>query len=65
MNEMNKFLLTGDKQPRVRYRPSGTFTKIKKGYRNLNKQAINNIFDMFIKTNVVLNMIWLMEILKI
>ena len=80
MNEIvTKFLLAGDKfmpemhlrQPAsldksgFTYNACGPFTKNKKEYKNLKKQEIH---DIFIKTNytkLVLNMTWLMEILKI
>ena len=80
MNEIvTKFLLAGDKfmpemhlrQPAsldksgFTYSACGPFTKNKKEYKNLKKQEIH---DIFIKTNytkLVLNMTWLMEILKI
>ena len=73
MNKIiNKFLLLGDKcmpemhlrQPGLTYSVFGTFTKNKE-LKNLKKQEIQ---DIVIKTNqikLVLNMIWLMEVLKI
>ena len=79
MNKIvNKFLLVGDKfmpemhlrQPALldksgfTYRVCGPFTKNKIEYKNLKKHQIH---DIFIKTNWikhVVNMTWVMEILK-
>ena len=39
--------------------------KTKKEFKNLNKEEIQNIFTKMSSIKLVLNMIWLMEILKI
>ena len=70
---VNKLLLAGHKflwevyikQPGFTYNACGPFTKHEGKYKQLKKQEIQ---DVFIKTNLikfVLNMIWLMEFLKI
>ena len=80
MNEIvTKFLLAGDKfmpemhlrQPAsldksgFTYSACGPFTKNKKEYKNLKKQEIHDIFIKMNYAKLVLNMTWLMEILKI
>ena len=74
MNEIaNKFLLAGDKfmpemhlkQPGFTYSACRTFTKKKKEYKNLKKQEIQDIFTKKNQVNLVFNLIYLMEILKI
>ena len=70
MNEIvKKFLLAGDKfmpemhlkQPDFTYSACEPFTKNK----NVKKQEIQDIFAKLNLIKLVLNMIWLMEILKI
>ena len=69
---VNKFLLARNKfmsemhlmQPGFTIVSVGPLLKTKNGYKNLNKQKIQ---DVFIKTSyikLVFNMIWLMEILR-
>ena len=74
MNEIvNKFLSAGDKfmpeihlkQPGFTYSACGPFTKKRKELKNLKKQETQNIFTEMNLTKLVLNIIWLMEILKI
>ena len=81
MNEIvNKFLLVGDKfmpdmhlrQPGFTGSACGSFTKnkdslirIKKEFKDLKKQAIQNIFTKMNWIKPAFNIIWLMEILKI
>ena len=81
MNEIvNKFLLVGDKfmpdmhlrQPGFTCSACGSFTKnkdslirIKKKFKDLKKQAIQNIFTKMNWIKPAFNIIWLMEILKI
>ena len=42
----------------------GPFTKTKKEYKSLKKQAIQNIFTEINYIKLVFSMIWFMEILK-
>ena len=72
MNEIiNKFLLAGDKfkperhlrQPGFTYSACEPFTKNKK--KKFKKQEIHEIFIKTNQINLVFNMAWLMEILKI
>ena len=69
---VNKFLLAGDKfmsemhlrQPRFTYSACEPFTKNKERIQKLKKQEIQAIFTKINQRKHVLNMIWLMEILK-
>ena len=75
MNEkVNNFLLAVDKfmsemnlkQPGFTNSACGPFKKtIKKEFRNLKKQEIQNIFTKMNLIRLVFNMTWLMEVLKI
>ena len=74
MNKIiNKFLLAGDKfmaemhlkQPGFTYSACGPFTKIKKEFKNLKKQEIQDIFIKMNLIRLVFSMILPMEILKI
>ena len=74
MNKIvNKFLLAGNKympeihlkQPGFTYSACGPFTEIKKEYKILRKQEIQDIFTEMSLINLGFNMIWLMEILNI
>ena len=75
MNEkVNNFLLAVDKfmsemnlkQPGFTNSACGPFKKkIKKEFRNLKKQEIQNIFTKMNLIRLIFNMTWLMEILKI
>ena len=74
MNKIvNKFLLAGDtfmpemhlKQPAFTYSDSGPFTKNKERIQKFEKKEIQTIFTKINVINLVYNMIWHMEILKI
>ena len=74
MNEIvNKFLLAGDKlmpemhlkQPGFTYSACDPFTKNKERIQNLKKLEVQAIFTKMNLINLVFNMIWLMEVLKI
>ena len=72
---VNKFLLAGDKfMPEMHLKQSefaqlimlvDHLLKTKKEFKNLKKQEIQNIFTEMNQIEPVLNMVWLMEILKI
>ena len=74
MNEVvNKFLLAGNKflpemhlkQPRFTYSACGPFTKTREELKYLKKQETQTIFTKMNLIRLVLNMTWLLEILKI
>ena len=74
MNEIvNTFLIAGDKfmlemhlkEPGFTYSGCGPLLKIKKEFKNLKKQDIQNISIRMNQIKLVFNMIWLMEIFKI
>ena len=74
MNKIvNKFLLAGDtfmpemhlEQPAFTYSDSGPFTKNKERIQKFEKKEIQTIFTKINVINLVYNMIWHMEILKI
>ena len=70
---VNKFLLAGDKfmpkrqlkQPDLLIVLVDHLLKTKKEFKNLKKQEIRPIFTKMNLIRLALNMIWLMEILKI
>ena len=72
-NIINKFLLAGDKfmpemhlrQPQFIYSACGSFTRIEKELKNLNKQVIRVIFIEMILIKLVFNTILLMQIIKV
>ena len=74
MNEIiNKFLSAGDKfmpemhlrQPRFTYSACGTFTKNKEGIKKIKETVYSRLLIKTKKINLVFNMIWTMEVLKV
>ena len=53
------------KEPGFTYSGCGPLLKIKKEFKNLKKQDIQNISIRMNQIKLVFNMIWLMEIFKI
>ena len=70
---INKFLLAVEKfmhemhskHPGFTYNACGHLLKIKKDFRNLKKEKIQNISTKMSYIKLAFNMIWFMEILKI